>query len=97
MNIFFAILFVILNILDVTTTNKIIAIGGKEVSPLPWLLMKFNLYLPVKTGATLALAIFMIISQDVITSSTLCGIISLFVVNNYYQLYKYDKETNLAD
>jgi hypothetical protein len=97
MNTFFAVLFIILNILDITTTRRIIALGGREVWPLPWLLMKFNLFLPIKIIVTLALAGVIIIVQDPTTGSTLCGIISLFVINNYYQLYMYKKEIGLTD
>jgi len=97
MNIFFAVLFVILNILDITTTRKIIALGGREVWPLPWLLMKVNLFLPIKIIITLALAGVIVIVQDPTTGLTLCGIISLFVINNYYQLYMHKKEISLTD
>ncbi len=91
MNIFFAVLFVILNILDITTTRKIIALGGREVWPLPWLLMKVNLFLPIKITITLALAAFIMISTEVYNGVFLCMIISLFVINNYYQIYLYNK------
>lgn len=94
-NLFFAICFVILNILDITTTRKIIARGGCEASPLPWLLMKVNLFLPVKLIVTLALAAFIVVSKNVYDGIFLCGIISLFVLNNYYQLYMDDKESKI--
>jgi len=97
MNIFFAVLFVILNVLDITTTRRIIALGGREVWPLPWLLMKINLYLPIKIIVTLALAILIIINSEMSTGLVLCGIISLFVINNCYQLYKYNQEVGLTD
>ena len=93
MNIFFAFLFIILNILDITTTRKIIALGGSEMNPIPWLLMKIKLFVPIKLIGTLALATIIMISPGILTGMTLCGIISLFVINNYYQLYMYNKES----
>ena len=90
MNYLFATCFIILNILDIITTKKILALGGFEINLLPWLLQKIKLFIPFKIITTLVLTAFIIHSSG--SGLTLCGIISLFVINNYYQLYKYNKE-----
>ena len=92
MNLFFATLFIILNILDIVTTRKILALGGYEVNPICWILQKINLFIPAKIIITLILALSIKISPTYLSGVTLCGIISLFVINNYYQLYMYNKE-----
>lgn len=92
MNTILASLFIILNILDIVTTRKILALGGYEVNPICWILQKINLFIPFKIIITLILAISIKISSSYLSGITLCGIISLFVINNYYQLYMYNKE-----
>jgi hypothetical protein len=91
MKIFFACLFITLNILDIVSTRRILALGGTEVNPIAWILQKINLFLPIKIMITLILAASIIMSTTY-NGVFLCGIISLFVINNYYQLYKYNKE-----
>ena len=92
MNMFLALCFIILNILDVLTTRKILTLGGYEANPIPRVLMKFNLFLPVKIIITVILTFGIISNQNQINGLILCGIISLFVINNSYQLYMYNKE-----
>ena len=92
MILFLAVSFVILNILDVVTTRRILALGGYEANPISRVLMKFNLFLPVKIIITTILASDIISNQNQTNGLILCGIISLFVINNYYQLYMYNKE-----
>jgi hypothetical protein len=91
MNVLLALSFIILNILDIVSTRKIIALGGTEVNPVAWILQKINLFLPIKIIITLILAAT-IISTNNYNGILLCGIISLFVINNYYQLYMFHKE-----
>ena len=97
MNLFFAIYFIILNILDVTTTRKILASGGYEANPIARLLMKFHLFLPVKIIITLSIAVGIITISDLTTNLVLCGIVSIFVLNNYYQIYKYNQELETVE
>lgn len=91
MSIFLALCFIILNILDITTTRKIIALGGSELNPIPWLLMKLKIFVPVKMIITLFIALFMVNNQNITNNFILCAIISIFVVSNYYQLYLHKK------
>ncbi|HQF37304.1 MAG TPA: DUF5658 family protein [Candidatus Dojkabacteria bacterium] len=95
MNLFFATIFIILNILDIITTKKIISLGGYEVNLIPRMLLKIKLFTPVKLAVTIALSIFIMINEDVYIGIIFCGIMSLFVINNYYQLYMYNKELQL--
>lgn len=97
MNLFFAICFIILNILDVTTTRKILASGGYEANPIARLLMKFHLFIPAKIVITLALAVAIVGNSDIVFGLVLCGIISIFVINNYYQIHKYAKELEIVE
>jgi len=92
MNIFFAVLFIILNFLDVSTTKKILALGGSELNPIAWVLQKIYLFIPVKIIVTLIIALFIVVSKNVYSGIFLCSIISLVVINNYYQIYLYNKE-----
>ncbi len=91
MNIFFAALFIILNFLDFITTKKILDLGGEEISPIPKLLMKIHLFTPIKIIITLFISFCIVNSSDILTGIILCGIISIFVINNYYQLYMHSK------
>ena len=91
MNTFFAALFIILNFLDFTTTKKILALGGEEFSPIPKLLMKIHLFTPIKIFVTLFISFFIVTRSNILTGVILCGIISIFVINNYYQLYMHSK------
>lgn len=91
MSIFLALCFIILNILDITTTRKIIALGGSELNPIPYLLMKIKLFIPVKIIITLGIAFFIAVNQNLFINLQLCAIISIFVVSNYYQLYLHKK------
>ena len=92
MNEFLALSFIILNFLDFTTTNKILALGGCEANPIVKVLMRLHLFIPFKIGLTLFLAGTILSSKSFNNGLILCGVISLFVINNYYQLYMYNKE-----
>ena len=92
MNTLLALSFIVLNFLDVITTNKILALGGREVNPICWILQKIYLFIPFKICLTLFLALAIFYSKDYNNGILLNGIISLFVINNYYQLYMYNKE-----
>lgn len=80
-----AVLFVILNVLDVTTTRKVLRKGGYEANPIARLLMRFHLFIPAKAGMVIIILLLMAAS-DVATSTALgiicCGMYVLVVGNN---------------
>jgi hypothetical protein len=59
-----AIIFIILNILDITTTRKILRNGGYEANPLARFLMKFHLFLPAKIITVLLILLVMIMAEE---------------------------------
>jgi hypothetical protein len=81
-----AILFIILNILDVTTTRKILRNGGYEANPIARLLMRFHLFLPAKIGMVIII-LLMMVEMDENTGITLgiicCGIYGFIVWSNF--------------
>lgn len=81
-----AILFVILNILDVTTTRKVLKNGGYEANPIARLLMYLHLFLPVKI-VTVIIVVFLMSSLDegfgVMLGLTCCGIYVFIVSSNF--------------
>lgn len=87
MDILLSVIFVVLNFLDFITTRKILSLNGYEMNPIVRFLMKFNIFLPVKIIVTLILAIVIIISPNYTPGIILCIIMSVVVINNYYQLY----------
>ncbi len=92
MSEFLGLCFIILNLLDVTSTKKILSLGGREDNPIVRFLMKIKLFIPIKILVTLFLAAFIVTDKSGLTGFVLCGVILLFVINNYIQLYLYYKE-----
>ena len=81
-----AIIFVILNILDITTTRKVLRDGGYEANPIANLLMRFHLFIPAKI-IMIIIVLSMMTVLDENTGITLgiivCGIYGFIVWNNY--------------
>ena len=81
-----ALLFIILNILDITTTRKVLRNGGFEANPIARLLMRFHLFIPVKIGMIIIILLLMV-ALDENTGITLgmivCGIYGFIVWNNF--------------
>ena len=81
-----AIIFVILNILDITTTRKVLRDGGYEANPIANLLMRFHLFIPAKI-IMIIIVLSMMTVLDENTSITLgiivCGIYGFIVWNNF--------------
>ncbi|MHB8093193.1 MAG: DUF5658 family protein [Syntrophales bacterium] len=76
-------LFIILNILDITTTRKVLRSGAYEANPLARLLMRFNLFLPAKLIMVL---LIMIMAEEEIGIKTwliCCGIYGFIVWNSF--------------
>ena len=81
-----ALLFIILNILDITTTRKVLRNGGYEANPIARLLMRFHLFIPAKIGMIIII-LLMMAALDENTGITLgmivCGIYGFIVWNNF--------------
>ena len=92
-----AVFFIILNILDVSTTNKALKQGGREVNPLARLLMKLHLFIPAKVLIT-CLVVFTMFYADEGTGITLgifcCCIYTVIVGSNYRALRLKARETD---
>jgi len=82
-----AILFVILNILDVRTTRKVLNQGGYEANPLARLLMRLHLFIPAKVLMVVIILIIMLgfDRETGITTGVICCGIYLFIVGNNYR------------
>lgn len=81
-----AILFIILNILDITTTRKVLRNGAYEANPLARLLMRFHLFLPAKIITVLLILLIMIMAEEEIgikTGLICCGIYGFIVWNSF--------------
>jgi hypothetical protein len=81
-----ALLFIILNILDITATRKVLRNGGYEANPIAKLLMKFHLFIPVKIIMVLVILLIMIMAEEGIgikTGLICCGIYGFIVWNNF--------------
>lgn len=79
-----ATLFIILNVLDVTTTRKVLSNGGYEANPIARVLMRFHLFLPAKI--IMILFILMIMEEEetgIQTGLICCGIYGFIVWNNF--------------
>lgn len=86
-------LFIILNILDIVTTRKALALGAREVNPLARFLMKHRLFLPVKGMVTL-LIVWIILSQEpegAILTGSLCCLLYIGVIINNIRAIKIQK------
>lgn len=81
-----ALLFIILNILDITTTRKVLRNGGYEANPIARLLMRFHLFIPVKIIMILFILLIMLMADEgtgITTGAICCGIYIFIVWNNY--------------
>ncbi|HBL53070.1 MAG TPA: hypothetical protein DDZ34_03300 [Syntrophaceae bacterium] len=91
MELFLCLCFIILNILDVTTTNRILSMGGYEANPIVWLLMKFHLFIPCKIAAVIFFVLLVLFSQPptgLIMAACGCLLYLLIVGNNLYQIHQ---------
>ncbi len=77
-----AMLFIILNILDVTTTRKVLKNGGYEANPIARLLMRFHLFLPAKIIMVLVILLIMADEETGIKTGIICCGIYIFIVWN---------------
>ena len=79
-----AILLIILNILDVTTTNRILRDGGYEANPLVRFLMCIHLFIPAKILMVVFIVFLMVTSNEStgIDVGILCCGIYFFIVLN---------------
>jgi hypothetical protein len=81
-----ATLFIILNILDMTTTGKVLSNGGYEANPIARVLMRFHLFIPAKIIMVLFILLIMITAEEetgIKTGLICCGIYCFIVWNNY--------------
>jgi len=91
-----SILFVILTIIDIVSTKQILKLGGWEANPIVRLTMRCGLFIPVKIISTIFI-VFLISSTDSLLIGLICcGILSVFCINNCYQLYMYNKESQAS-
>ena len=90
--------FIVLSILDVRTTRKVLALGGYEANPIVRVLMKWHLFIPVKTIATAVVAMIILFANvpaAVHLGLFACILYSLIVVNNLWairQAHKWSQE-----
>jgi len=91
LNILISIVFTFLNVVDIITTNRILARDGEEMNPIIRILMRFNLFVPVKIISNIFI-IYIIIISPIKTGIICCCIISFFSINNCVQLYLDSKE-----
>lgn len=88
-----ALLFIILNILDIATTRKALALGAREVNPLARFLMRHHLFLPVK-GIVALLIVGIMYAQEAegaVWTGSLCCLLYIGVVINNLRAIKIQK------
>ena len=91
MELFLCIAFIILNILDVVTTNRILAMGGYEANPIVRLLIKLRLFVPFKAAGTLFFVWIVLTSKTPVSNylAVFCTLFYLLLVgNNIYQIHR---------
>lgn len=84
-----AIIFIILNILDITTTRKVMEQGGYEANPIARFLMKIHLFAPAKILMVLLILSIMFMTDESTGTTTgliCCGIYAAIVCSNYRTL-----------
>jgi len=91
LNILFSVVFTFLNIVDIITTNQVLARDGEEMNPIIRILMRFNLFIPVKIIGNIII-IYLILITPIKTGIVCCIIMSIFAINNCIQLYLHSKE-----
>ena len=90
-----ALFFVILNILDIVTTRRALALGAREANPFARILMKHRLFIPAKILAA-ALILFIMYGQEpenAIWTGSLCCLLYTGVVINNIRAIKIQKST----
>jgi len=90
-----AVLFVILNILDIRTTRKVLSQGGYEANPLARLLMRLHLFIPAKILMVVIILVIMFgfdRETGITTGVICCGIYTFIVGNNYRTLRLQEQE-----
>jgi len=95
MVVLLAAFFVILNILDVSTTNKILRQGGYEANPIVRFFMKVHLFIPFKVLTVICILLIMTASEEhaAVTLGLLCnGFYVLIVGSNFKTLHLQAKE-----
>lgn len=81
-----AVLFIILNILDITTTRKVLRNGGYEANPIARLLMRFHLFIPAKIIMVIIILLMMAVLDEntgITLGLIVCGIYGFIVWNNF--------------
>jgi hypothetical protein len=75
-------LFIILNILDIATTQRVLGNGGYEANPIARLLMRLHLFIPAKIVVVFFVVMIMIGADEGIGVATgiICNGIYLFIV-----------------
>ncbi len=90
-----ATLLIILNILDVTTTNRILRDGGYEANPLARSLMRIHLFIPAKI-LTVVFIVFLMVTSNESTGIDVgilcCGIYFIIVLNNLRTIRQQSKD-----
>ncbi len=92
LKILLCIVFTFLNIYDIISTKQILSYGGFEANPFVKIIIKLNLFIPIKIIVNLIIIALIILSPTINTGLVCCGVISIFAINNCYQLYRYSKE-----
>jgi hypothetical protein len=94
-----ATLFIILNVLDITTTRKVLKNVGYEANPLVRLLMKLHLFIPAKIFMVIIILSIMVMADEstgIMTGLLCCGIYSVIVWSNYRTLGLQFRERDLS-
>lgn len=90
-----AVLFTILNILDIVTTSKALALGAREANPIARFLMKHRLFLPAKVLAATLILLIMYTQEPegALWTGSLCCLLYIGVVINNIRAIKVQKRT----
>lgn len=92
-----SLLFVILNILDITTTRKVLRNGGYEANPIARLLMRYHLFIPAKAVMVIVILLMMAAADKdagTILGLLCCGMYVLVVGNNIRSLKRLQSRLN---
>jgi len=84
--ILLAILFIILNILDITSSRKVLRNGGYEANPIARLLMRYQLFIPAKIVMVMIIILMMAMLDEnagIKLGIICCGIYGFIVWNNF--------------
>jgi len=77
-----AMLFVVLNVLDVTTTRQALSLGARELNPVVAFLMRYQLFIPFKAVVVTAVAAAILIleTKTALWVGSLCCLLYAAVV-----------------